>query len=371
VKPQTFHPAVQTLLCSGAGAIDQLHEAVAPLGRRVMLVTDAGIAAAGHVDRALRSLAAAGLHVDVFSDVQENPTTDHVNACLAASLHIRPNVLVALGGGSVIDTAKGCNFLHSFGGQMRDYWGWNKAPAGTPMLPLVALPTTAGTGSEAQSYALISDAQTHQKMACGDERARPHTAVLDPTLTLSLPPRVTAVTGIDAIAHAVESAVARNRNDLSIPFSFQAFELLGSLTQVWREPANLEHRRRMLLGAFVAGLAIENSMLGIAHSLANPLTANLGLAHGAAVGMMLPHVVRFNRQDAAVDAIYQRLFPGDLADHLDRLLATLELPTRLAPRPSDEQLTQLAQQAATQWTARFNPRPVTPDDLLRLYQQVC
>jgi alcohol dehydrogenase len=208
-------------------------------------------------------------------------------------------------------------------------------------------------------------------MACGDERARPHTAVLDPTLTLSLPPRVTAVTGIDAIAHAVESAVARNRNDLSVQFSFQAFELLGSLPHVWREPANLEHRQRMLLGAFVAGLAIENSMLGIAHSLANPLTANLGLAHGAAVGMMLPHVVRFNRDDAETDAIYRRLFPGDLADHLAALLTTLQLPARLDPRPGDEQLAQLAKQAAAQWTARFNPRPVTPDDLLHLYQQVC
>ena len=158
-----------------------------------------------------------------------------------------------------------------------------------------ALPTTAGTGSEAQSFALISDPETHRKMACGDREASCKVAILDPELTLSLPPDVAAATGMDAISHAVESHVTRPRNPISQAFSRQAWALLAdAFARVMETPDDIEARGRMLLGAFLAGFAIENSMLGATHSLANPLTARYAIPHGVAIGLMLPHVVRFN-----------------------------------------------------------------------------
>ena len=153
-----------------------------------MLVTDPGIVAAGHVQRAEKSLSAAGVHFARFDRIVENPTTEVVDACVAVARQEQIDFLVGLGGGSSMDTAKGCNFLLTNGGRMEDYWGVGKATK--PMLPLIAIPTTAGTGSECQSFALITHPQTHVKMACGDPKAAARVAILDPELTLTQPPAV-------------------------------------------------------------------------------------------------------------------------------------------------------------------------------------
>src|SRR5262249_50705683 len=229
-----------------------------------------------------------------------------VDACLRIAQAAQIDVIVGLGGGSAMDTAKGCNFLLTNGGRIQDYWGIGKASKA--MLPFIAVPTTAGTGSECQSAALIADEQTHQKMACLDSKAAARVALLDPALTLSQPALVTAHTGIDAIAHALETAVTTKRNHLSLMFSHEAFKLtVPSLPRVLSAPSDLHARGRMLLGAALAGTAIENSMLGAAHAAANPLTAHYGIVHGEAVGIMLPAVVRFNARDPAVRLAYAEL----------------------------------------------------------------
>ena len=153
-------------------------------------MTDAGILSAGHAERALAALRRAGIDPQTYDGVAENPTTGHVEAGLALARRYEPELIVGLGGGSSMDCAKGINFLYSNGGRMQDYWGTGKATR--PMLPTIAVPTTAGTGSETQSFALISDAKTHVKMACGDKKASFRIAILDPQLTVSQPPRVTA-----------------------------------------------------------------------------------------------------------------------------------------------------------------------------------
>src|SRR5690606_15767745 len=155
--------------------------------------------------------------VALFDRADENPTTRTIDHCLEIARPAGVDLIVGLGGGSAMDTAKGCNFILTNGGKIQDYWGAGKATR--PMLPFIAIPTTAGTGSECQSYALIADEQTHAKMACGDPKAAPKVAILDPLLTLSQPRRVTACTGIDAITHAVESAVTRKRNALSLIYA--------------------------------------------------------------------------------------------------------------------------------------------------------
>ncbi|MEZ5305431.1 MAG: iron-containing alcohol dehydrogenase [Verrucomicrobiales bacterium] len=170
-----------TRIVFGDGSIGRLGELAGGLSekRRALIVTDAGLLKTGHCERAIASLADAGIEATVFAEVHENPTTDDVGRCVAAAKAGGVDLLIGLGGGSSMDTAKGCNFILTNGGQMRDYWGVGKAHA--DMLPLIAIPTTAGTGSECQSFALIADPVTHQKMVCGDRRAAARFAILDPS----------------------------------------------------------------------------------------------------------------------------------------------------------------------------------------------
>src|SRR5438094_83673 len=290
----SFDYQPRTRIVFGLNSVERVGELARGLGAKVVLVvTDPGIVTAGHADRVEHILQSCGLGVVVFDEVHENPTTRDVDKCLAVAKSAGIDTIVGLGGGSSMDTAKGCNFLLTNGGRVQDYWGVGKAAR--PMLPFIAIPTTAGTGSECQSAALIVDDRTHQKMACLDPKAAARIAILDPRLTLSQPPRVTACAGMDAIAHALETAVANTRNALSIMYSSEAFKLcVRAFAEVVTHPKDLEARGQMLLGAALAGMAIENSMLGAAHAAANPLTAHFGIVHGQAVGLMLPHVIRFN-----------------------------------------------------------------------------
>jgi alcohol dehydrogenase len=265
----------RTRVVFGSGTVNRLGELTAELGSRVLLVTDKGLREAGHEDRAIQALRSAGLQVTVFDDVHPNPTTDDVERGLRLARDVQTDVIVGLGGGSSMDCAKGINFLLTNGGRMEDFWGVGKASK--PMLPMIAVPTTAGTGSEAQSFALIANAQTHMKMACGDKKAACKVAILDPDLTMSMPAQVTAATGIDALSHALETYVTKPRNPVSQMFSRRAFRLLSfGFPRVLENPQDSLARSAMLLGAHLAGAAIENSMLGLRmHSpiRSRPITA--------------------------------------------------------------------------------------------------
>lgn len=334
---------------------------------RVLLVTDPGIVAAGHADRAAQSLREAGVEVTIFHGVEENPTTEHVDAGVRIARDLGIDFIVGLGGGSSMDAAKGINFILTNSGRMQDYWGVGKAAR--PMLPLVAVPTTAGTGSEAQSFALITDPETHQKMACGDEKALPRAAILDPELTRTMPRAVAAATGIDAVAHAVETAGTTKRNAVSRELSREAWRLLApAFMKAVANPSDDDARRDMLLGSHLAGCAIEKSMLGAAHACANPLTARFGIVHGVAVGLLLPHVVRFN--GAGGENPYDDLgqTAAALAMQIEAMLDSTGLPRRLSQlNVSRSALDDLAESAAAQWTAGFNPRRVDAKALFEIY----
>ena len=259
---------------------------------------------------------------------------------------------------------------------------------------MIAVPTTSGTGSETQSFALISDAESHVKMACGDSRAACRIALLDPALTTTQPASVTALTGIDAITHALETFVCNKRTPMSECYSREAWQLLSlGFPQVIESPGDVDARGRMQLGACFAGMAIEASMLGAAHALANPLTAMLGVTHGQAVGLMMPHVVRFNAQivedryrelskllpessiasdnltgSERIAAIFTKwLQKAGLATNLEGLK---QWPADLRgdAKKTNELLQALSLSASKQWTASFNPRPVTESDFRAMYQ---
>jgi alcohol dehydrogenase len=378
-----FDFRLPTQIVFGAGRLPELGELTRSLGglSRVLVVSDPGVVSAGHAERGMDSLRAAGLQPRLFDGLAENPTTAHVDAGLAVAREFRPDAIIGLGGGSSMDCAKGINFLYSCGGRMQDYWGVGKATGA--MLPMIAVPTTAGTGSETQSFALISDAGTHVKMACGDKRAAFRVALLDPELTLTQPARVTALTGFDALAHSVETAVTKTRTPMSLTFSREAWRHLApNYLRVIRQPDDLEARGEMQLGACLAGLAIENSMLGAGHALANPLTATYHIAHGEAVALMLPHVVRHN--GAAVDGWYQDLLlttahdrdcpdPRGGAAGLANFLREIALEAGLAAKLGESgvdraRLPELAADATKQWTGTFNPVGMSETDFLSLYE---
>ena len=375
LTPTTDHkptsvPGSNVQVIFGPGALSRLPHLVRSLSAsRILLVTDDGIKQAGHVEHALRSLYQSDLVVRVFDETIENPTTHTVAKGLRLAMEMKPDLIVGLGGGSSMDTAKGVNFILTNGGRMQDYWGTNKASR--PMLPMIAIPTTAGTGSEAQSYALITDPETHQKMACGDQKALPTYAVLDPELTRTQPKKVAAATGIDAVAHAVETAACNQRNDVSRRLSREAWALLesGFDHAMLNGASDEEARQKMLLGAHLAGCAIENSMLGAAHSCANPLTAHFDITHGLAVGVMLPHVIRFNA--AAGENPYADLSPDAdaLAQRVEAMLNAVDIPSRLSDLGvRADGIPAMAEMATKQWTANFNPRKLTRDDFVSLYQ---
>lgn len=370
----------RTRIVFGSGSLNRLGElASAAAAKRVLLVTDKGLAAAGHEARAVASLQESGIDITIFDDVHANPTTKDVERGLQVARQHEIDLIVGLGGGSSMDCAKGINFLLTNGGKMEDYWGVGKATQ--PMLPMIAVPTTSGTGSEAQSFALIANAETHMKMACGDKKAACRIALLDPELTVTMPASVTAVTGIDAISHAVETYVTTKRNTVSQLFSRRAWSLLAkSFPRVLEEPSDLEARGGMLVGAHFAGAAIENSMLGATHALANPLSAHFGLTHGVAIGVMLPHVVRFNAsvvgnlyEDLASDAGLCESGDQSAIEHLARYLTSVVegwgLPTSLEEcHVRSDLIPTMAEEAAKQWTGTFNPRPVDVNSLKELYE---
>ncbi len=378
MPPFDYHPLGRVVF--EVGGLDRLGELARELGgHRCLLVSDPGLRSTTHPGRAQASLRAAGLEVVLFDDVEENPTSRNVEAGVVVARRETTDLIVAVGGGSSMDCAKGINFLLTNGGSMRDYKGFGKATR--PMLPSIGVPTTSGTGSEAQSYALIADEKTHLKMACGDRKAAFRVTILDPQLTLTQPFHVTAAAGIDAVTHAVESYVTARRNPLSQMLAREAWRLLEhNLEVVLKHPDDLNARVAVHLGAHYAGMAIEASMLGAAHACANPLTAHYGLTHGIAVGLMLPHVIRLNSR--AVDGLYGELLGGQcnhggesrsageiLATRIQELQRAGGLPTRLAECGVNSGIfALLAEEANQQWTARFNPFPVDENELLSLYQ---
>jgi alcohol dehydrogenase len=366
----TFLP---TTLVIGPGTLSRIGELARQLGfRRTLLVADRGMILTGYGDRARELLAAQGIEVFHFGDFTSNPDSRMIERGRTFAAELDIDSLVGIGGGSSLDCAKGINFVLTNGGSISTFRGYGKATK--PLLPMIAVSTTAGTGSEAQSYALISDAETHAKMACGDPGAAFRVAILDPELTVTQPREVTAAGGFDAISHAVESYVTTERNQQSDSLAAAAWQLLdGNYQRVLSEPSDLEARGAMQYAAFLAGAAIEKSMLGATHACANPLTARYGTDHGVAIAALLPSVVRFNVP--VVNSRYEELMrlsaekPAALADRLEELKEIAGLPRQLRSMGvSRDELPLLADDAALQWTGRFNPRPFDREAALEIYQ---
>jgi alcohol dehydrogenase class IV len=379
----TFRFNTVRAIVSGPGTSTRLAEIVGPvLGARVLLVTDAGLRRIGLLDPALASLEAAGIRVAIFDGVAADPPEANIHAALAvAEAHAATGVL-AIGGGSPMDVAKIVALLARSGEALPEIYGLDRAKG--PRLPLALVPTTAGTGSEATPIAIVTTGEAEKKGVVSP-LLLPDIAVLDADLTLGLPPAVTAATGLDAMVHAIEAytSASPNNNPISRGLARQALTLLGAhIRQATFVGRDATAREGMLLGSLLAGQAFANAPVAAVHALAYPIGGHYHVPHGLSNALVLPHVLRFNREAAltAYAEIAPDPFPAlaplpaseraqGLIEGLAALSRELGLPQRLREVGiAAEALPRLARDAMKQTRLLVNnPRPLTEADILAIY----
>lgn len=377
------------LMLVGGGAVGDVSGVLAKLGlSRPLVVTDPYMVSSGLVRRCLDPLQAAGLSPAVFSDTVPEPTDTVVEAGVALLQAGQYDCLVGFGGGSPIDTAKAMSILHhgrasGAGGHMRDF----KVPASNdaPGLPVIAVPTTAGTGTEATRFTVITDTERGEKMLIAGLGALPVAAVVDYELTFTVPPRITADTGVDSLTHALEAYVSRRASPYSDTQALAAMRLIGAnLRTAYAEPRNAAAREAMMLGAMQAGIAFTNSSVALVHGMSRPIGAAFHVPHGLSNAMLLPAITRFGLQ--AAEARYAEAAraigfagAGDsdavaaerLAEGLAELNRDLAVPTPagfgINKADWDARLEVMADQALASGSPGNNPRVPTKEEIVALY----
>ncbi|KKB12626.1 alcohol dehydrogenase [Devosia geojensis] len=382
-------------LVFGRGQRAALPGYVAALGRRALLVTDERMAADAEFRRMADGLIAAGVAVEIYSGTVAELPVDSIAEALVAARRAQAEVVVGIGGGSCIDAAKIVALLSAHGGQPADYYGEFKVPG--PILPLVAVPTTAGTGSEVTPVAVVSDPERAVKVGIASPHLVPHTSICDPELTYSCPPGLTAVSGADALTHAIEAFttlrqpasgtiahehVFVGKNIFSDRYALDAVRLIfASLKAAYDHGDDIEARDRLMLGSTLAGLAFGVAGTAAAHAVQYPVGALTHTPHGAGVAVMLPYVMEFNRSHAEPEMAELALAMGLDVAHLDQagragaaidavaaLFASIGIPPTIRDLGVPEDRLDWTAEAAM-GAARLvknNPRPLDVPSMTRL-----
>jgi alcohol dehydrogenase class IV len=387
----------------GLGVVrERLSEICARLAKRkLLLITDPGVSQAGLDDPVREAVASAGKELLTFNEVVPEPPIEVVRRCANLAQEYQPEVVIGLGGGSALDTAKLVALLLNHGGDPLDYVGDCRIPG--PVRPIIAIPTTAGTGSEVSAAAVFTDTARQIKVSCLSPYLRPAVALVDPLLTVTCPPRVTAESGIDALTHAIEAYCAVDNDQFPLPqgetsvyqgknpmadlFAAEAIRLIGRyLEKAVHDGADVRARAGMALAATLAGLAFSNAGVALVHAMEYPIGGAVHISHGAGNGLLLPYVMRYNLpvRQQEIAQIGAWLLAKDLVDNVplttaaEQSIATVEqlrsaigIPTRLRDiGVSPEMLSTFAQKAfAITRLLRVNPRrPTSPDEILAIYQ---
>jgi alcohol dehydrogenase class IV len=370
----------------GGNAVAQVAEVLGKLGlSRPLVVTDPFMVSSGMVERVLAPLREKGIAAPVFSETVPDPTDTVIEAGVAVLARSEADCLIGFGGGSPMDTAKAMAILAAGGGKMRDW----KVPAAADMaaLPIVAIPTTAGTGSEVTRFTVVTDTERNEKMLIAGLAALPAAAIVDHTLTHSVPPRTTADTGIDSLTHALEAYVSKRANPYSDTMALRAMGLIArNVRAAYAEPKNEAAREAMMLGATLAGLAFSNSSVALVHGMSRPIGAHFHVAHGLSNAMLLPAVTRFSlaaalpRYAEAARAMgIARTEEGDqaagarLVEELAALNRDLAVPSPRAygldERKWNDLLPMMADQALASGSPGNNPRVPTKEEIVALYRE--
>jgi alcohol dehydrogenase class IV len=374
-----IHFNVPSTIRIGGGASAELAAQVQRLqADRVLFVTDAGIRSLGYLDPLAEQLQQAGITVTVFSDVQPDPTDRNVLDGLDQFRKSGATAIVALGGGSSIDCAKVISILTANPLAMTQYTGYHKIPKAG--VPVIAVPTTAGTGSEVTKVAVITDTERDVKMMMLDAHLLPRVALVDYKLTMSMPPALTAAVGVDTLTHAIEAYVSRKANAMTDPIALSCVRLVAEhLRTACREPGNERAREGMMLAATQGGMAFSNSSVCLVHGMSRPIGAMFHVPHGLSNAVLLPAVTRFSiagaRDRYAAVAREMELDPAEaLVDGLEQLNRDLNLPRLRDCKGVDaarfeKSLTKMASDALASGSPQNNPRVPTADEIVALYRE--
>ena len=375
------------LMSIGGGALAEMPSVMARLGlSRPLIVTDPYIARCGILDRATALLDKAQIRWSVFSDTVSDPTTDVIETGVEILRDGAFDSLVAIGGGSSIDTAKGMSVLFANGGKIRDW----KVPAEIPQMgpPIVAIPTTAGTGSEVTRFTVVTDTETDEKMLIAGLACCPVAAIVDYELTLTMPYRLTADTGIDSLTHAIEAYVSRLANPFTDGLARNAMGLIARhIRAACAEPGYRAAREAMMLGATTAGMAFSNASVALVHGMSRPIGAFFHVPHGLSNAMLLPEITAFSAPAAleryaacaramgvAEEGEGSQAAVARLIDELRRLNEDLKVPSPQAygidRARYEELLPTMASQALGSGSPANNPRVPTADEIIDLYRRV-
>ncbi len=374
----TYH--LPTKIIFGLPALEALNNELNLLAaRRVLLVSDPGLADIGLVEHLRAGLSTEGRDISAFTQVSSNPTSDEVAVGLTAAREIEAQAIIALGGGSPIDVGKGIAMLMSNGGSYADYQ-WGGKAITKRSLPLLAVPTTAGTGSEVSKVAVIVDPDRPFKKGVLSPLMFPHAAVLDPELTRSLPPGLTAATGIDALTHALEAYIGRRANPHTDMLALAALDTIWwALPRAVGDGEDMEARETMMLAALWAGTAMDHAGLGLIHSLSGPLTGALHLHHGLTNAILLPPAIRFNLPAIAPNrkARLKQTFglapdaaDEALVDTLTHFVHNLDLSTCLTEVADLSDLSGLVDDTLRMAMTPNNPRIITAVDIDSLLNEL-
>jgi alcohol dehydrogenase len=367
-----FQYQLPTEIVFGEGRIDDIADHLKKHGiTRPLIITDHGLRATGIIDRVESLLSKAGFDADTFDDVTSDPKTSTVEEVRERITDRRHNGTIGVGGGSALDVAKAAAALATNSGAPTDYVGREKLVHDP--LPIIAVPTTAGTGSEVTMWSVLTDAQTGKKVSIGSVRIMPRVALLDPELTYGLPPAITASTGMDALSHAVESYGSVWNHSIAEPLALRAIELVGkNLRQAVENGADREARRGMLMASLVSELAANSTRLGLCHALAIPVGATHHVPHGIANAILLSPVADFN---AAADPIrYQTVASllngsNDAATAIDTLRRSVGIVGGLASwNVTPDDFGRIADMALQSDNVQANPREAGKEDLIAILQ---
>lgn len=368
----TFHLPVEIRF--GRGTLAELPIQLERRGwRSLFIISDPGVQKAGLLSRVEELLAESEYRV--FTDVAPNPTEGTVREALKALGSFRPEAIVALGGGSVIDTAKVVSALFTHGGKIWDYQVPETIPG--PTLPVIAIPTTAGTGSEVTRFAMISDPKRRRKLPLTSRFLFPELAIVDPELTLSLPTKLTAATGMDALTHAIEAMTTTADGPISDLIAIRAIELINNyLPRAYAKGDDLEAREGMALAATLAGIAFGQALVALAHAIAHALGGLYNIPHGICCALALPAAMEYNL-DAKRDKyelIAQALgvgAPEEAVERVRELNSALKIPSGLRSFGIEESDIEMIAQAALEDSSMlFNPKPVDDSAMRGLIQQI-
>jgi len=371
MRADYFDFVLPTSVIFGPGKVEVLPAELSRSGfGRAAIITDKGIEKAGTLNESVTSLKRQRIEVKVFAEVQANPHVESVKECLQFLRDYRPDCIIAIGGGSSLDTAKAAGVCYA--NDLNDVAQTQQREGLKRSLPIIAVPTTAGTGSEVGYWAVVSDRKTNEKLSIGDPTMAPYMAIVDPELTTTLPPRLTLWTGIDALTHAVEAYFSTLSNRISDMLCLEAISLiLKSLEQAVEEGSNLQPRGDMALASLLAGAAMQHVGLGLVHAMSHQVSGFYDTAHGLANAILLPHVLEFNTPGCrdkvkTLDNLAEdrKSFMGWLEEVYQRYNLNEEVV-----EIKEEDILTMAERAKGNVNARTNPRKAEIADVIGIYKK--